>query len=68
VFFTKTRDALKTVTYLDLFTMASLPIIRHIKIRAHATPYDPAYIEYFAKRAKARKANQVCYQGAAAWA
>ena len=66
VFFTKTRDALKTVTYLDLFAMTSVPIIRHIKIRAHATPYDPAYIEYFARRAKARKVSKECYQGAAA--
>jgi RNA-directed DNA polymerase len=38
VFFAKTRDALKMITHLDLFSMASLPIIPHIKIQAHAKP------------------------------
>jgi len=66
VFFAKTRDALKAVTYLELLKTGSVPIIRHIKIRAHATPYDPAYREYFARRAKSRKVNKVCCQGAAA--
>ena len=42
---------------LDLYSMASTPIMRHIKIIANATPYDPDYTEYFAQRAAARRAN-----------
>jgi RNA-directed DNA polymerase len=66
VFFAKTRDALKMIAHLDLFSMASVPIIRHIKIQAHATPYDPAFFEYFAQRAKSRKVNKLSWQGATA--
>uniref|UniRef100_UPI0036DD868E hypothetical protein n=1 Tax=Photorhabdus sp. RM322S TaxID=3342825 RepID=UPI0036DD868E len=40
--------------YLDLFSMASTPIVRHIKIRANATPYDPTYRQYFERRARIR--------------
>jgi RNA-directed DNA polymerase len=39
-----------TATYLDLFTASAVPIKRHIKIKAEATPYDPKYREYFEKR------------------
>jgi len=37
--------------------MTDLPIKRHLKIRATATPYDPAYQEYFEKRSQSRKMN-----------
>lgn len=33
----------------------SIPIRRHTKIRKEATPYDPAYTEYFAKRKQSKK-------------
>jgi RNA-directed DNA polymerase len=65
VFFAKIRDALKSVTHLDLFSMASVPIIRHIKIQALATPYDPAFTEYFAQRAKSRKVSKLSWLGTA---
>jgi len=63
VFFTTIRDALGSVTNLDLFSMASVPIIRHIKIQAHATPYDPAFTEYFIRRAEARRVSKLSWQG-----
>src|SRR5690606_9830022 len=40
--------------YLDLALLASIPIIRHHKIRSSATPYDPRFRDYFAERAKKR--------------
>jgi RNA-directed DNA polymerase len=36
----------------DLVTAASIPLRRHLKINAQATPYHSEYIEYFAKREK----------------
>jgi RNA-directed DNA polymerase len=36
--------------FLDLISMAHIPIRRHVKIRAEATPYDPEFTEYFLKR------------------
>lgn len=35
---------------LDLFTASQVPIRRHVKIKAQATPYDPEYKDYFLKR------------------
>ena len=35
-----------------LFTEASMPIQRHVKIRTKANPYDPAWAEYFTARKK----------------
>jgi len=37
-----------------LFKAGDLPIRYHIKIKAEARPYDPAYDEYFAKREKSK--------------
>jgi RNA-directed DNA polymerase len=36
--------------FLDLFKAGKIPIRRHIKIRAEATPYNPSFKEYFLKR------------------
>ena len=35
---------------IRLFKVADLPIIRHIKIRGNAHPYDPFHAEYFEQR------------------
>lgn len=43
---------------LELFQTSSVPIIRHIKIRAEANPYDPAYDEYFRQRAQSRHGHR----------
>lgn len=55
VFFARIRDEVGRITCLDLFSVASLPIVRHVKVQAHATPYDPAYADYFANRARRRR-------------
>ena len=55
VFFARVRDEFGQVTCLDLFSAASLPIVRHVKIQANATPYDPAYGDYFADRELGRR-------------
>lgn len=39
-----------------LLRLADVPIVRHVKVRADANPFDPAWDEYFAKRAD--KANR----------
>jgi RNA-directed DNA polymerase len=68
VFFAKIRDALKSVTHLDLFSMASVPIIRHIKIQARANPYDPAFTDYFTRRASGRRVSSLSWPGSTACA
>ena len=39
-----------------LLRLADVPIVRHVKVRADANPFDPAWDEYFAKRTD--KANR----------
>jgi RNA-directed DNA polymerase len=41
--------------FLYLFKARMLPIRRHVKIRADANPYDPAYLDYFSQRDRKRK-------------
>lgn len=50
VFFAKTQDKENPFQYL--FKARTLPIVRHIKIRAQANPYDPVYRDYFNRRDK----------------
>lgn len=50
VFSTMIHDKWGDKKNLDLFQVTSIPIMRHIKIRAEATPYDPAYNSYFESR------------------
>ncbi len=66
VFFAAIRDAQGSATNLNLFSVASVPITRHIKIQAHATPYDPAFTEYFIRRAEARRVSKLSWQGSTA--
>jgi RNA-directed DNA polymerase len=40
----------------SLLRIADVTIVRHVKVRADANPFDPAWDEYFAKRAV--KANR----------
>ena len=37
---------------LRLMRTIAIPIVRHIKVRAEAQPYDPKYSEYFESRAR----------------
>jgi len=50
VFYAKTQDQHSMPTYLTLMDISQVKIKRHIKVRAEATPYDPAYCNYFATR------------------
>jgi RNA-directed DNA polymerase len=50
VFSVTLKDEKGQSHFLDHFRAAQVPICRHIKIRAEATPYDPQYKEYFLKR------------------
>lgn len=47
IFFAKTQDKDGNVSMLDLFKAAGVSIKRHIKIKGAATPYDPAFKDYF---------------------
>lgn len=63
IFFTKIRDELGGTTCLDLFQASSVPITRHIKIKAEANPYDPAFTDYFTLRAQSRRVNRLTWRG-----
>ena len=41
----------------NLFQIAKVPIERHVKIKSAATPFDPEYQEYLAKRKSKRQAR-----------
>jgi RNA-directed DNA polymerase len=63
VFFASVRDASGKATCLDLFKVTSVPIVRHIKIQAQATPYDQAFTDYFARRAQSRRVSNLRWRG-----
>lgn len=33
-----------------LFRTATVPIVRHVKVRGQANPFDPTWTSYFARR------------------
>ena len=59
VFSTSTRDKAGNLWHLDLFRAADIPIIRHVKIRAAATLFDPAFADYFELRALRRRGGSL---------
>lgn len=50
VFSGEIRGAEGRVRPVTLFASTSLPIQRHVKVREHANPYDPAWEVYFEER------------------
>jgi RNA-directed DNA polymerase len=60
IFSTVVEDKEGKSAFLDLFKASQIPIRRHIKIRAEATPYDPQFKEYFINRKwlKSRSLNK----------
>jgi RNA-directed DNA polymerase len=50
IFSAPSRNRKGTWGYLDLFRASSVPIRRHVKVRAEATEFDPAYEGYFRDR------------------
>ena len=67
VFSAKIKDKKGKPTYLDLVQIGKTPIQRHIKIRAEATPYDPAHYEYFTKRQQGRKEKKLFRECKSSW-
>jgi RNA-directed DNA polymerase len=63
VFFASTHGKQGEAMYLDLFQAVSIAITRHIKIRADATPYDPAFTDYFVNRQRSRKISPLAWDG-----
>lgn len=63
VFSASTRNRTGATRPLDLFKAASVPIVRHVKIKARATPYDPAYAAYFIQRAQSRRVGRHVWPG-----
>jgi RNA-directed DNA polymerase len=50
IFSVRNPNKNSAVAHIDLFRASSVAVRRHIKIMARATPYDPAFTEYFEKR------------------
>lgn len=58
IFSTKCIDKEGNTYFLDLLSAAKIPIIRHVKMRAEATPYDPKYHKYLSHRLSQRQSKQ----------
>ena len=63
IFFATVRDKQGNATPLDLFRASDVAITRHVKIRAEANPYDPAFKDYFEARVRLRKGNPYAWSG-----
>jgi RNA-directed DNA polymerase len=50
------RDKESSRRKVHLFRASKVPIVRHVKIRAAANPYDPEWERYFEKRLDAKMA------------
>jgi len=55
IFTGKDKDKRGNLPSIDLTEMSKIPIVRHIKVRADATPYDRAYHDYYSKLVIKRK-------------
>jgi RNA-directed DNA polymerase len=63
VFFASIQGKQGKAARLTLVQAASVAIIRHVKIRADATPYDPAFTDYFEKRSQSRRNSPLVWSG-----
>ncbi len=61
----RNKDGHKLV--VDLFNASSVVIKRHILIKGDATPYDPAFIDYFKLRNSRRKVGRIKTRGHVTW-
>mgnify|MGYP003945963017 CR=1 FL=1 len=57
IFYAKSKNKDGDYYNLDLVSMGNIPIKRHIKVKAEAIPFDPAYHKYFDKRISERKSE-----------
>lgn len=56
-FFAAAKDSKGKKQYRDLLKAGRIPIIRHVKVKADANPFDPDWTEYFLKRKNTRKSK-----------
>ena len=63
VFYACTHDQQGNAGVLDLRQTALVAIVRHVKIRAAATPYDPAFVDYLARRKRSKRINPLAWHG-----
>ncbi len=65
IFSAAVRDEEGNTSFVDLLKASNIPIRRHVKIRAEATPYDPQFKEYFLKRKwlRVRKETKINQKG-----
>lgn len=61
IFFAMNKDKQGIRRPLDIVTVNSTPIKRYVKVRGKATPYDPAYKEYFEQRRQRKKPSTSGY-------
>lgn len=66
-FSTKIKGNGNTPTYLDLVEISHTSIRRHVKIKSDATPFDPAYEEYFRIRQARRKDKRLFFKCKSQW-
>ena len=66
VFYTRVPAQQGKTTVLFLRHAAKVTIVRHIKIRVAATPYDPAFVDYFARRKRSKRINALVWHGTGA--
>jgi len=59
IFHAKVKDKDGKSSNLDLIEIGNISIKRHIKLRADATPYNPAYDEYFKKRESFKRSSSI---------
>ena len=58
------RVILETLNDVDksVFALTSIPLMKHIKIRAEANPFDKIYDDYFLQRWISLKTQSFSYQ------
>lgn len=59
IFSVKVKNKKGQSKVVDLFKASELPIRRHVKIKAEATPYDLKYTDYFLKRERLKQSVQI---------
>ena len=55
IFYAKVPQGKGPPINMDLMLMSSVPIIRHVKIKKEATPFDPRFTKYFEQRDLAKR-------------
>ena len=63
LFYAWSHDKQGNVAALDLRQAAQVAIVRHIKVRAAATPYDHVFDDYFARRERSKRVNPSVWPG-----